>query len=1176
MLKVGYNDDKKKEYFGRLAAGVIVFLLKKAPVIPEEIAKKIGEEIGSFISGIELISSEDGSLDEHWNNALNKSWRAMKCIKSIDGETGEQFIKYDFPEEFWHPLEKNLFRGMDTIVEFFDNRQVENQIPIYEYANSINKIIEKYHKNSDNIDTQTIPDDFAKDFLSCLDEEIRRNAILQNRFDIIFLHLKIKNHIFDSIEQDGSYTLPVPYKLTTIPAPEEVVGRKDDIIDIYNLIESKNIVCLCAEGGIGKTALAKTIVDDIRRNKLSGNNYKHIAWISSTGNLKADLIKLGLPEMQCMTRIEDKVAFLIKYLQSVRAFLVIDGIEAPLTYEEIDILNTIAGRTKILITSRVEIPVFEAYQLNILSYEDSLLVFYRYFLAKTEDKPNNYDQIKKRDDIHDAELIIKYINCNTLFIELIAKTASVKHADLHYIYEQLKIGSFYNIVDTNVFTMHERKYGDKQHTLEEQLRKLYEIAKLTESQREIMILCSFFPAEHNIFFDVFNWAGLNKDVQNDFIYLEECGWIKKTTDGYQIQKTVKTSIEQQRMHDKIVFSIEKYSQLIAELEETDQYIYPSMEYNKVRERIVIPETICKLSGESGSVDVNVLRLLISLASLCYEYGMYEDALEYYNKSLNIKQRLIPLDNYIEAVLYNNIALAYYAIGENECALYYYKKSGELYENYYGTECSGMITTYSNLSALACSQGDYEKAREYIEKALEICNRNNVGSNEAIVAIYNNYGHLFLVTGRFEEALIYLKKALLISKEVFGEDHPIIGTFYNNIGGVYHNQEKHIEALKYYKKGLVIRKHALGNNHPYTAISYDNIAGAYNDLGNSVNALEYYKKAISAFEKGLGTECKETMTAYNNFAIFCKKHNHLEESIEFFEKALSIEIKLLGRCNPDTVETWFNLGDVNYALGRYDESLKNYNLALTHAQSLSDIEDDDAIIVYTNLTDIFLKQENYEEAIESGKILLKRYKKGYGRDRRNLAIIYNNIAYAFSCLGKHEQALDYNKKALSIRKSELGDEHADTAVSYFNIAGVYFDQGNYARAQSFYKKAVYIREKLYGNNHLLTAKTYNNLAGAYHAEGVYKKAHKYYKKALYIRRKALGDDNIDTATVYHNLGILYLQMEKYAKSRYCLKKALSTFELILSIDDPKIENTRGEIQEIEKKIKKTLFNVKHWI
>ena len=54
------------------------------------------------------------------------------------------------------------------------------------------------------------------------------------------------------------------------------------------------------------------------------------------------------------------------------------------------------------------------------------------------------------------------------------------------------------------------------------------------------------------------------------------------------------------------------------------------------------------------------------------------------------------------------------------------------------------------------------------------------------------------------------------------------------------------------------------------------------------------------------------------------------------------------------------------------------------------------------------------------------------------------------------------------------------------------------------------------------------------------------------------------------------MEKYAKSRYCLKKALSTFELILSKDDPKIENIRGEIQEIEKKNKKTLFNVKHWI
>lgn len=230
----------------------------------------------------------------------------------------------------------------------------------------------------------------------------------------------------------NTYTLS-----TTIPAASRLIGRDKDIINIQNLLADHSIVSVKAEGGVGKTAVAIQIANEIK-SKLTKDDlglFQHIAWITSTGNLKKDLTMLNIPVGKAAQTLEEKYQLILNYLQSTPTFLVIDNMDVPLTGEEIDQLNTVAGKTTILITTRADIPNIKKYSLENLNIDSSLLLFYSFY---KEGENLKIDQIKKREDSIYAINIIEKIGFNALFVELIGKMAYVEGWKLDNLWNTLE------------------------------------------------------------------------------------------------------------------------------------------------------------------------------------------------------------------------------------------------------------------------------------------------------------------------------------------------------------------------------------------------------------------------------------------------------------------------------------------------------------------------------------------------------------------------------------------------------------------------------------------------------------------------------------------------------------------------------------------------------------------
>ena len=1137
---LGYSDDKKKEYGGRFIGGALSFMFKKLGV-PDELASSFGNEVGGFLSGVELSEDSADTVEKHWNQALDRTWERLKK-------------KSDLPNEFWEPLEESLFRTPDSINMFlgsYDRRLSSNEGKggASDLYTQLDVMIKEIHKDSEIIDVESIPEGFSEELLNTLKQEIANDISLLNSVQNYALAIKLES--VRSLPYKGATTVA----LTTIPAQDEneLIGREKEISEIRMLLEQHSVVSVCANGGVGKTAVAARIINDIKETIIRGEvGFEHIAWIRSTGDLKRDLSVLDLPTVDDASSIEDKFKAACAFLKMTPTFLVIDNMDDPPSADEINILNTISGSTKILITTRVKIKKTVLYLLNALSEPDAILLFYTHYLNDTAGLSIDNDAEKGY-----VEKIVSAASCNALLIELIAKMAYWEYSHkLEGLWGSLEKDVFGIDSEIDIDTDHAVSHSVDESSesdlrLQGQIRDLYQMSSLDDTKQEIMRFFAIFPAGTIIFTDAFRWAGFS---MSDLKYLTDRGWVEKSGEGYLIHTTVKGSIELQKSD----LDIEKYESLIEGLCDTDQYLSITTDYTKIAERIVVPEAICRLLAVNDNQKESTAKLFYNIAGVYQAQGDYTKALEYYKKALEIREKVLGPEHPDTATVYNNIALVYGGQGDYAKALEYYKKALEIREKVLGLKHPDTAATYNNIAGVYWAQGDHAKALEYYKKALEIREKVLGPEHPDTATTYNDTAGVYQVEGDHTKALEYYKKALQIREKVLGSKHPDTATTYNNIAGVYQAQGDHTKALEYYKKALEIREKVLGPEHPDTAGTYNNIALVYQDQGDHTKVLEYLNKALKISEKVLGLEHPVTATTYNNIAGLYQAQGDYEKALEYYKKALEIKEKALGPEHPDTATMYHNKAGVYMDRGNYAEALEYYMKALAISERALGPEHLVTAAMYKSIARVYGAQSDYTKALEYYKKALEIIEKAHGPEHLDTAATYHDIGFVYRFQGDYAKALEYFMKALVSIEKVLGPEHPDTATVYDSIAGVYSDLGIRVNALKYYKKVLRIREKVLGAENLSTARTYIVIAGEYYAQGLYVKALKYYKNAQIISEKAYGMEHPYLTATYNNIAIVYKAQGNYAKALEYYKKALESIEKAQGLEHPDTATTYNNI------------------
>jgi tetratricopeptide (TPR) repeat protein len=434
------------------------------------------------------------------------------------------------------------------------------------------------------------------------------------------------------------------------------------------------------------------------------------------------------------------------------------------------------------------------------------------------------------------------------------------------------------------------------------------------------------------------------------------------------------------------------------------------------------EELYEILLKQTTYEVEKANLFHHLGAVKDEHGKYAEAIEFYEKSLEINQKILPTNNPHSASTYSNIGLVYDNMGEYSKALSYHEKALEIRQKVLPENHPDLATSYACLGFVYKNMGEYSKALSYYEKDLEISQKIFPENHPHLATSYNNIGLVYDNMGEYSKALSYYEKALKIRQKTLPENHLDLASSYVCHGLVYDHMGKYSKALSFHEKALEIRQKTLPANHPHVASSYSNIGDVYYNMGEYSKALSCYEKTLKIRQKTLAVNHPDVASSYNNIGGMYDHMGEHSKALSYYEKALKIRQKILPENDSDLAISYHNIGNAYYNLGEYSKALSYY-----------------------------------EKALEI-------WQKTLSANHDHLATSYNNIGQVYNNMGEYSKALSYYEKALEIRQKTLPENHLDLAGSYNNIGFVYNGMGEYSKALSYSKRALGIWERSLSPNH----------------------------------------------------------------------------------------------------------------
>ncbi|CAF0760267.1 unnamed protein product [Adineta steineri] len=275
------------------------------------------------------------------------------------------------------------------------------------------------------------------------------------------------------------------------------------------------------------------------------------------------------------------------------------------------------------------------------------------------------------------------------------------------------------------------------------------------------------------------------------------------------------------------------------------------------------EDIYQILLDQTKDDKNKSDIYHQLGYIKDDQGKYQEALTFYEKSLNIRQKTLLSNHPDLASSYNNIGLVHYRMSNYPKALLSHEKALEIRQQAFPPNHPDLAMSYNNIGLAHYRMGDYPKALAYYEKALEIWQQSLPPNHPSLASSYGNIGNVHAKMGSHSNTLSYYEKTLGIQQKSLPPNHPDLASSYNNIGNVYYIMGDYWKALSSHEKALDIRQQSLPPNHPDLAKSYNNIGAVYGNMGNYSLARTFFELAKQIGEQSLPSKHPELQNWRNN-------------------------------------------------------------------------------------------------------------------------------------------------------------------------------------------------------------------------------------------------------------------------------------------------------------------------
>jgi tetratricopeptide (TPR) repeat protein len=307
----------------------------------------------------------------------------------------------------------------------------------------------------------------------------------------------------------------------------------------------------------------------------------------------------------------------------------------------------------------------------------------------------------------------------------------------------------------------------------------------------------------------------------------------------------------------------------------------------------------------------------------------DQALDWNEKSLAIRLRLLPHDHRLVGLTYNNIGLVYFHRCEYDKALEFYEKARVIERSALGSvDHFDHATTISNIGLVHFEQGHYQVALDFFKEALVIYEHSLPPQHTQFADIYNNIASAQEELGDLDSALTMFEKALEVRLVALLPQNPSIAESYNNLANVLDALNRYDDALANYFKALKYCDGTSVADKRSKATYLNNIAECFRKAKDFDRATEYHKEALRLrLELFSRQKHYDLAMSYNNIGLLFYEQCKYDKALHYHFRSLAIRREILQPDHPRLSICLFNIGLVYSKKNRYESALHYFRQAL---------------------------------------------------------------------------------------------------------------------------------------------------------------------------------------------------------------------------------------------------------
>ncbi|CAB4023367.1 Nephrocystin-3 [Paramuricea clavata] len=431
--------------------------------------------------------------------------------------------------------------------------------------------------------------------------------------------------------------------------------------------------------------------------------------------------------------------------------------------------------------------------------------------------------------------------------------------------------------------------------------------------------------------------------------------------------------------------------------------------------------VTKLGPEHTSLHSNTLafekreicKIYLFFGKTLHHFYAFKNAVEFHNMNLQIS-RGFDAQNY-ECSILNDLGLLYQKMGDYEQAKDYHQQALAIKEKQLSPDNVNVALSYSNLGTVYRAKDELDQAKDYHERALAIKKKQLSPDHVDVARSYSNLGTVYRAKGELDQAKDYHERALAMKEKQLSPDHVDVARSYSNLGTVYRAKGELDQAKDYHERALAIKEKQLSPDHVDVARSYSNLGRVYRAKGELDQAKDYHERALAIKEKQLSPDHVDVARSYSNLGTVYRAKGELDQAKDYHERALAIKEKQLSPDHVDVARSYSNLGTVYCAKGELDQAKDYHERALAIKEKQLSPDHVDVARSYSNLGTVYRAKGELDQAKDYHERALEIREKQLSPDHVDLARSYSNLGAVYHAKGEIDQAKDYYERALAIRK-----------------------------------------------------------------------------------------------------------------------------------------------------------------